>query len=79
MSLKQAKLIILAIWMVGLLNGLPPLGAMKIVPDKKFNCKEMFPKKIYRQLYTVLNLLLFYFIPLMFITPLYVKMIFKLR
>jgi hypothetical protein len=79
MSLNQAKLILVIIWLIGLLNGLPILGAMRMVDVALFNCSEIFPRQLYRQLYTVLNFVLFYLIPVLFITPLYVQMILKLR
>jgi hypothetical protein len=80
MSLNQAKLILVIIWLIGLLNGLPILGAMRMDDNRAlFNCAEIFPQHLYRQLYTVFNFVLFYLIPVLFITPLYVQMILKLR
>ncbi|XP_028411765.1 neuropeptide FF receptor 1-like [Dendronephthya gigantea] len=79
MSLTQAKLIILIIWLLGILNSLPILGAMKMKDQNLFNCVEVFPKHLYRQMYTVLNFTLFYLIPVLFITPLYIQMVWKLR
>lgn len=79
MSLTQAKLIILVIWLLGILNSLPILGAMKMTDEKLFNCAEVFPEHKYRQTYTVLNFTLFYLIPVLFITPLYILMVMKLR
>jgi hypothetical protein len=79
MSLNQAKLILIIIWLIGLLNGLPILGAMQMVDTNLFNCAEKFPNHLYRQLYTVFNFVLFYLLPVLFITPLYTQMILKLR
>ena len=79
MSLNQAKLIIVIIWLVGVLNGLPVLGAMQMKDTETFNCVEVFPHHLYRQLYTVFNFVLFYLVPVSFITPLYFQMIRKLR
>lgn len=78
MSLNQAKLILLIIWLIGLLNGLPVLGAMRMVDQSTFNCSEQFPKHLYRQLYTVFNFVLFYLVPVLFITPLYIQMVRRL-
>ncbi|CAB4009016.1 neuropeptide FF receptor 1-like [Paramuricea clavata] len=79
MSLNQAKLILVIIWLIGLLNGLPILGAMQMKNLELFNCIEIFPKHVYRQLYTMLNFILFYLVPVLFITPLYIQMIMRLR
>ena len=78
MSLNQAKLILLIIWLIGLLNGLPVLGAMRMTDTSNFNCAELFPKHLYRQLYTVFNFMLFYLLPVLFITPLYIQMVRRL-
>jgi hypothetical protein len=79
MSLNQAKLILVIIWLIGLLNGLPILGAMQMNDIKLFDCNEAFPKHVYRQLYTMFNFILFYLVPVLFITPLYIQMVMRLR
>ena len=79
MSLKQAKLILVVIWLFGLLNCLPVLGAMKLKETGLYNCAENFPQRFYKQMYTLFSFILFYLIPVLFIAPLYFKMILKLR
>lgn len=79
MSLKQAKLILVIIWLFGILNGLPSLGAYKLKPKGLYNCAEDYPKHIYRQLYTMFYFIIFYAIPVLIITPLYCLMILKLK
>lgn len=72
-------MIIIIIWLIGFLNGLPVFGAMRLQFAGFSSCSEVYPAMIYKQVYTVVNFVLFYLLPVLFITPLYIMMIMKLR
>ena len=76
LSKFQAKLAIGLVWMASLLIALPEVGAYQLDPQS--GCQEEFPNMDLQRAYSLFLFLGVYVIPLLFIFPLYMRMIYKL-
>lgn len=79
-SLSKVKFIIVAVWIISLLVGLPFLIVNKVLEyENKGYCYEDWPSDIYRQMYTVFSFLLTYALPLPLMAVWYAIVVYKLE
>ncbi|XP_020911250.1 cholecystokinin receptor type A isoform X2 [Exaiptasia diaphana] len=79
-SISKVKFIIAGVWILSFFVGLPFLIINKVVPYKNGEiCVEVWPKVIYRQVYTVLSFLLTYGLPLPLMAVWYGIVVYKLE
>lgn len=76
LSRAQAKLAIALAWIIGLFVALPELGAYNLVGE--FGCTEDWPIAVLQKVYSMFLFVGIYLLPLLFLLPAYVHMIYKL-
>jgi hypothetical protein len=75
-SRAQAKLAIALAWIIGLFVALPEAGAYNL--GGQFGCHEFWPIEVLQKVYSLFLFVAIYLLPLLFLLPAYIHMIYKL-
>lgn len=80
LSRSQAKLSIALAWTIGLFVALPELGAYTVVTHtpSSYGCQEQWPYQVLQKIYSMFLFVSMYLLPLLFLLPAYIHMIYKL-